>query len=899
MQLLINLVNEACQTPSFPPLSHADTVSTAQHTLLSHTLLSHTLLSHTLSVMARPASAQTTMGQFFGPAAGAGKKKPAAQPNTQWGALLDQPLLAQVSGLRSLAAGSSDRAVDALCRNLQARPQPYVSEHYKSVFTDRRCPGAGSRNGTQPYPRLDPVRCYNWKGSQAALRRDVGAETNLDAVVRGVVHGAGATDAAAGTLLGYLGLGRDDRMLLAAVFYGAAGPCSDAVWLAKLTPRLAAGGLLAHEAEAAARSLVSAGWLAEGAAPDDLDAWSGLLRQLPKSTLGSVAKHHRLPAGDTARTLVSCLRAIAKNGAAAKMLRKEAGPILRLADRHRHDLQRAHAVFFMSRGYNCDDACSLLRQRLVSFRFVSDACSQEGTGVAGATATADATATYGAGTGAGAGAGAGAGGLPSGTGEGRGRGHGHGHGTAAEPGRAEARLRFGELCWRAAVYVGRLEEAAAAGATERAYEVMHEASSMLLELVPAPASAALGQPAGHGHSAANGGGGVAWCWHPPLQEQAGRKSASGGCVLPRGPMPLPATDPAAEIVHALATVLCETILRGVALFEREKRYQEARHYLGLLLPRCPSHELWELAAARFAMDLNHTGALNQALGAYEAVLAGPGHTLPRGASMLAAQRACVRLSVPPRRWKKPKFNPPATGVVKKLTASRGDEGRGWVAAPGVGGSRSHTVHSVEAYVLDVFQRDTDSGPAWEGMHAENGVWITLTGILVLDLLWPAPGGGGGQGPRAPAQTHQDTCYELRAGAFLPATAKLLHARLAELRTPGKAASLLERNWRTYHGVQAHGIDWARLPAASLCAIITGLPAAAVAAITEALVLNYAEWGGASNTNVLARRHMPVQCVVVVNPVHCAHTRGSETGVRLTTGNGDLMHRRHAAGVHTR
>ena len=33
-------------------------------------------------------------------------------------------------------------------------------------------------------------------------------------------------------------------------------------------------------------------------------------------------------------------------------------------------------------------------------------------------------------------------------------------------------------------------------------------------------------------------------------------------------------------MFALATTLCETILRGVALFEREKRYREARHYLG-------------------------------------------------------------------------------------------------------------------------------------------------------------------------------------------------------------------------------------------------------------------------------------------------------------------------------
>ena len=44
-------------------------------------------------------------------------------------------------------------------------------------------------------------------------------------------------------------------------------------------------------------------------------------------------------------------------------------------------------------------------------------------------------------------------------------------------------------------------------------------------------------------------------------------------------------------------------------------------------------------------------------------------------------------------------------------------------------------------------------------------------------------------------------------------------------------------------VQVHGVDWARLPLGTLCAITTGLPAIAVCSIAEALVLNYPEWAG--------------------------------------------------------
>ena len=37
--------------------------------------------------------------------------------------------------------------------------------------------------------------------------------------------------------------------------------------------------------------------------------------------------------------------------------------------------------------------------------------------------------------------------------------------------------------------------------------------------------------------------------------------------------------------------------QGVALFEREKQYAQAIHYLKICLPRCASIGLWEIAAS--------------------------------------------------------------------------------------------------------------------------------------------------------------------------------------------------------------------------------------------------------------------------------------------------------------
>ena len=277
----------------------------------------------------------------------------------------------------------------ALVRMRSSRPRPFVSEQYVSVFTDRRCPGAGQRSGGQPYARLDPVRCYNWKGSQAAIRKDVGSDTNLDIIVRSTIATATTTTTTAtatsdggattttsnvggggddlASLQGVLELGPAELKLLAAVFYAA----GDVVWLANV-----ARGLGLADPRGTAAALVGKGWLVAGAACDDFDAWAGLLLALHKSEISGVAKKHRLPgaAGNHTRLLVACMRAIQNlKSPIAKSLQKATGPILRIAPHHATALGRAHVWWFMSRNYDANAACSMLRQRIVSFTFASDA----------------------------------------------------------------------------------------------------------------------------------------------------------------------------------------------------------------------------------------------------------------------------------------------------------------------------------------------------------------------------------------------------------------------------------------------------------------------------------------------------------------------------------------------
>lgn len=105
---------------------------------------------------------------------------------------------------------------------------------------------------------------------------------------------------------------------------------------------------------------------------------------------------------------------------------------------------------------------------------------------------------------------------------------------------------------------------------------------------------------------------------------------------------------------------------------------------------------------------------------------------------------------------------------------------------------SHDGHShvtVEDLALEHFALPENG--SWSGVHCESGVWSTLFGILLWDVLFaPVP-----DVFRSPFQSAPlDLCTD----AFAPARADVLQASLQRIRS-GAALEMLEEVWKEHEG----------------------------------------------------------------------------------------------------
>lgn len=82
------------------------------------------------------------------------------------------------------------------------------------------------------------------------------------------------------------------------------------------------------------------------------------------------------------------------------------------------------------------------------------------------------------------------------------------------------------------------------------------------------------------------------------------------------------------------------------------RYAEAAEMLKELLCTCPRSGRRGYWTVRLSVDLDHLGRKEESLQVAEKGVTNP---LVRGGDLVALQRRVVRLSKPPRRWKKPPY----------------------------------------------------------------------------------------------------------------------------------------------------------------------------------------------------------------------------------------------------
>jgi hypothetical protein len=216
---------------------------------------------------------------------------------------------------------------------------------------------------------------------------------------------------------------------------------------------------------------------------------------------------------------------------------------------------------------------------------------------------------------------------------------------------------------------------------------------------------------------------------------------------------------AGALWRACRVALCRLSLRGCGLLERQRRFEDACHYLRALrasaaCAACAAcAPLRAEAALRLALDLEHAGAKEEALTCAEHALGiGAGASgaaaaaadvavvLRLGAAHVGLCRVAARLGVPPRRWRPPPLPALPAAPAETLHLPRYADGAWRLSTRTRASNDASTTPSVEAAVLHHYAAPAQG--AWRGVHTENGPFIALFAALmrhVIDDVASAPG----------------------------------------------------------------------------------------------------------------------------------------------------------------
>jgi len=267
----------------------------------------------------------------------------------------------------------------------------------------------------------------------------------------------------------------------------------------------------------------------------------------------------------------------------------------------------------------------------------------------------------------------------------------------------------------------------------------------------------------------------------------------------------------------------QLLLNGVYLLEKERKYAEAVHYLELASSKITNAHLRGKALVRWSVDMGHLDRPDAALAKLEDVVmdARNGFVFPADASGLAARTRnrmggvgaeligrIEKLSVPPRRWKQklPGLRALNTTLIK---VHRPDPSR-----------------RVEHLALDYFKQVK----GWpKGLHCENGIMLTLFGLLFVDVSAARP----------------TFCDRPRRSTFVPADDDGDSQRILRAVRDGTAPLLVAAACARHQDKLIYGVNLLpeRTTGAELAEIAGCIPAEALVMVFALLLDNFEAWQG--------------------------------------------------------
>ncbi|OVA19093.1 zinc finger protein [Macleaya cordata] len=274
-------------------------------------------------------------------------------------------------------------------------------------------------------------------------------------------------------------------------------------------------------------------------------------------------------------------------------------------------------------------------------------------------------------------------------------------------------------------------------------------------------------------------------------------------------------------------VYSKVVTLGISFLEREHRYEDAIRLLKRLLNRitCDGRRgYWTL---RLSVDLEHIGRVNESLSVAEEGLLDP---WVRAGSKMALQRRILRLGKPPRRWKTPSFSDSIKRKIKEvhilgrpLNCDLGMKSRFY----GEDGEQC----GVEQLALQYYAGE--EGGVWQGVHTESGIWMTIFGLLMWDVIFADV-------PDVFHTQFQTAPLDLGCDNFYIARKSLIESHLHNIHE-GMAEEILITSWESHIGTACRGVNWDQHSLSDLRAAVTCVGGPCLASLCRLLAQDYRSW----------------------------------------------------------
>ncbi|XP_058736594.1 fanconi-associated nuclease 1 homolog isoform X1 [Vicia villosa] len=287
------------------------------------------------------------------------------------------------------------------------------------------------------------------------------------------------------------------------------------------------------------------------------------------------------------------------------------------------------------------------------------------------------------------------------------------------------------------------------------------------------------------------------------------------------------TSKTVSTFHHLFTaswVYSKVVTLGISFLEQERRYSDAIDLLKLLQNVFTCDVKRGYWALRLSVDLEHLGYIDESLQVAENALL---DQWVRAGSRMALQRRVLRLGKPPRRWKVPSFS---KSVLRKIPEVyvQGRPLNSELGAKNRFYNEEGNQCGVEELALDYYAAE-----GWQGVHTESGIWLTIFGLLMWDVIYADV-------PNVFHTRFQNAPLDLGTDSFYTARASIIESHLQQIHE-GMAEEFLIMSWETHYGTSCRGVNWDRHSLDELRAAVTCVRGSCLASFCKLLCEDYRSW----------------------------------------------------------